>query len=81
MINSEWYQHTTESDIKEGFCYSINIERPAGKIDDIVQWCKLNFADGWCWHIHRYSSPTSPGSYTFFLNNNVDYMSFVLKYG
>ena len=63
------------------FNYSVNIERPAGDIDGIVQWCKLNFADGWRWHINCFSTPTTPGSYTFFLNNNADYMAFVLKYG
>jgi len=63
------------------FNYSVNIERPAGDIDGIVQWCKLNFEDGWRWHINCFSTPSTPGSYTFFLNNNADYMAFVLKYG
>ena len=65
----------------EGFRYAINIERPAGKVDAIVQWCTLNFDDNWRWQICRSSSATFPGNYTFFFNNNVDYMAFVLKYG
>ena len=65
----------------EGFEHAINIERSTGSIDDIIAWCKTNFADGWRWQIIRSSSPTKPGSYTFFFNNNADYMAFVLKYG
>jgi hypothetical protein len=29
----------------EGFNHAINIERGTGSIDDIIAWCKTNFAD------------------------------------
>jgi hypothetical protein len=65
----------------EGFSHAIAIERNSGEVDSVILWCKTNFEDTWRWQICRSSSPRQPGHYTFFFNNNSDYMAFVLKYG
>jgi len=73
------YMDLLKTDV--GYQHAIAIERASGEVDSVIAWCKTNFEDSWRWQICRSSSPTNPGHYAFFFNNNSDYMAFVLKYG
>ena len=82
MIDENLYkQYTDLIKTGEGFEYALEIQRPAGEIDAIYDWCKANFEEGWRWQILRSSSKSDNGRYIFFFHNRSDYLTFVLKYG
>ena len=64
----------------ESFQYSINISKPFGSLDSIIEWAKQELSDEWRWQVVRTSSNQAPGSYIFYFDSELDYLAFTMKF-
>lgn len=76
-------QLTTEQyhvKLKESFHHAREINKPFGEIEPILEWCKRELRDDWRWQLIDVSSPSTPGRYIFYFNDDKDYFAFALKW-
>jgi len=66
--------------IGESFRYSREIDKPFGKLDQIVDWCKKETRDEWRWQLVEVSSDLRPGRYIFYFDDERDLLAFVMKW-
>jgi len=64
----------------ESFRYSREIDKPFGKLDQIVDWCKQETRDEWRWQLVEVSSDLRPGRYIFYFDDERDLLAFVMKW-
>lgn len=67
-------------DKKLCFAYAKDISKPFGKLQEILDWAKINCKPGWKWQLVDPPSDIRPGRYIFFFNNERDYFAFCLKW-
>lgn len=65
---------------KESFKHAIEIGKPFGKLDQVIDWCKQNTSDEWRWQLIQISSDHAPGRYIFYFDSEKDYCAFLLKW-
>jgi hypothetical protein len=63
------------------FNHAIEIAKPTGILDSILDWCRTEMQDtSWRWQMRSISTPTDPGHYIFYFNNERDYLAFLLRW-
>jgi hypothetical protein len=63
------------------FRYALEVNKPWGGLDYIVEWCKSEMQDpSWRWQLVESSTNLRPGRYIFYFNNSRDYCAFKLKW-
>lgn len=65
---------------KESFRHAVEIGKPFGKLDSVIDWCKQNTSDEWRWQLVQVSSDHAPGRYIFYFDSEKDYCAFLLKW-
>lgn len=65
---------------KESFRHAIEIFKPFGELDQVIDWCKHNMQAEWRWQLLQVSSDHAPGRYMFYFDSDQDCCAFVLKY-
>lgn len=70
-----------KNEIMVPFRFYQEIEKGAGIIDEVVDWCKSEISTEWRWQLLELSSSSRPGKYRFFFETERDYCSFLLKWG
>ena len=65
---------------EESFRYSREINKPFGKLDQIVDWCKQETRDEWRWQLVEVRSDLRPGRYIFYFDDERDLLAFVMKW-
>jgi len=65
---------------KTSFNYAMEIVKPFGVIESVLDWCKSELQDEWRWQLVEMSSDIKPGRYIFFFDDERDYLAFVLKW-
>ena len=57
----------------ESFNHSIEISKPFGSLDSIIEWAKNELSGEWRWQVIRTSSDRDPGRYLFYFDDESDY--------
>lgn len=65
---------------KDSFNHAVEISKPYGQIDNILDWAKAELTGDWRWQLIELSSFIRPGRYIFYFDNEKDYFAFVLKW-
>lgn len=65
---------------KESFNHSVEITKPFGKIDSIIDWCKSEMSMDWRWQLIEPSSDIRPGRYRFHFDSERDYCAFIMRW-
>lgn len=65
---------------KESFRHTREIYQPFGKLDDVINWCKVALEDEWRWQMIRSSTDREPGNYIFYFDSERDLLTFSLKW-
>lgn len=65
----------------EKWNHAREIKQPYGEIDTILDWCKREMSKDWRWQLVDVSTPSAPGRYIFYFDDNKDYFAFTLKWG
>jgi len=63
------------------FAHRVNVVRPFGQLQGILDWAKANCKPGWKWQLIDTPSDIRPGQYIFLFNDDKDYTNFLLKWG
>jgi len=64
----------------KSFTYSIEISKPFGVLESVLEWCKSELLAEWRWQLIDVSSDQRPGCYQFYFDSERDYLAFVLKW-
>lgn len=62
------------------FMFHVEIIKPFGTIESVVEWAKAEITGDWGWHIIETSSDRLPGRYAFYFNLGKDCCAFSLKW-
>ena len=62
------------------FDYAIEINKPRGTIENILDWSKQELTNEWRWQLVNSSSDGVLGRYIFYFDSEADYLAFVLKF-
>lgn len=62
------------------FPYTKEIQKPFGKLDDVIVWCKTEMQYEWRWELLEVSTDHRPGRYRFYFDNERDYCAFLLRW-
>lgn len=62
------------------FTYSIEISKPFGILESVLEWCKSELLAEWRWQLIDVSSDIRPGRYMFYFDSERDYFAFVIKW-
>lgn len=63
------------------FRYALEINKPWGGLDNVVEWCKTEMQDpSWRWQLVESSTSIHPGRYIFYFNDSRDFCAFKLKW-
>jgi hypothetical protein len=65
---------------KESFQHAVEITKPFGVIDFVINWCKAEMISDWRWQLIEISSDIKPGRYCFYFDSDRDYCAFLLKW-
>ena len=65
---------------KEGFNYATRITKPAGIIEQILDWTKREIPNEWRWQLVETSDRNHNGEYIFYFDSERDYLAFILKW-
>lgn len=71
---------TYEIRSRESFRHACEINKPFGRLDAIIDWCKSELVDTWRWQLINPSSDIRPGRYIFYFDSDRDYCAFVMKW-
>lgn len=66
---------------RDSFAHALDITKPWGVLEDIINWCKSECQDDWRWQLVDMSTDIRPGRYIFFFDGDKDYLAFMLKWG
>lgn len=80
LTNDDVFKQYTARE-KQQFNYAREISQPYKEIDNILDWCKRELNQEWRWQLIDVSSPSAPGRYIFYFDDNRDYFAFTLKWG
>jgi len=69
-----------KSRAKESFQHVMEIDKPYGVLETVLEWCKTNLQEDWRWQLVQVSSDKTPGHYTFYFDSERDYFTFVMKW-
>ena len=50
---------------QESFRHAVEIHKPFGGLDGVIDWCKQNMLDEWRWQLIQVSTDHTDGRYTF----------------
>jgi len=64
----------------DSFNHAVEIRKPYGVLDTVVDWCKQNLQDEWRWQLVQSSSSSFHGRYIFYFDDEKDYCVFLLKW-
>lgn len=62
------------------FRHTLEIAKPYGFLDNILDWCKSECISDWRWQLIDVSSDRRPGRYCFYFDSERDYLAFVIKW-
>lgn len=65
---------------RESFHHAQEIQKPFGKLDDVIDWCKTALEAEWRWQLIQPSSDKAPGRYIFYFDSERDYCAFSLRW-
>jgi hypothetical protein len=65
---------------KDSFNHATEIVKPFGVIERVLDWCKSELAGDWRWQLLEISSDIKPGRYKFYLDDERDYLAFLMKW-
>jgi hypothetical protein len=71
--------HNTRS--KESFRFALEIVKPWGGLEPILEWCKSELQQDWRWQMIDMSTDQRPGRYIFYFDGEQDCLAFTLKWG
>lgn len=64
----------------QGFNYAIRLVKPAGVIEQILDWTKRMIPNEWRWQLVETSDRTHNGEYIFYFDSERDYLAFIMKW-
>ena len=62
------------------FKHALEIHKPYGVLDSILEWTKTNVSGRWGWQLVRSSSSKQDGRYIFFFDDEQDILAFTLRW-
>ena len=65
---------------KEGFNYATRLTKPAGVIEQILDWTKREIPNEWRWQLVETSDSKHDGEYIFYFDSERDYLAFIMKW-
>jgi hypothetical protein len=65
---------------QESFAFAKEIQKPFGRLDEIIRWCEHELEGDWRWQLVQSSSNHAPGRYIFYFDSGRDHFAFVLKW-
>lgn len=65
---------------KQGFNFATRLVKPAGVIEQILDWTKREIPTEWRWQLIETSDRTHNGEYIFYFNDERDYLAFIMKW-
>ena len=70
--------HTSRD--KDSFRFAVEITKPWGRLEPILEWCKSETKDDWRWQMVDMSTDQRPGRYVFYFDGERDCLAFTLKW-
>ncbi len=64
----------------ESFHHATEIQRDFGKLDQVLNWCKIELVGDWRWQMTNSANMLQPGRYIFYFDSERDYLAFTLKW-
>lgn len=64
----------------ESFAFAKRVYKPYGQLGSVIEWCKTNLSHDWRWQMVSMPSPTTPGDYIFYFDNEQDCFKFTLRW-
>jgi hypothetical protein len=65
---------------RDSFNHALEIVKPFGVIEHVLNWCKSELRSDWRWQLLEMSSDRKPGRYMFYFDDERDYLAFVMKW-
>lgn len=65
---------------KASFAYTVDLTKPAGMIDHVLEWSREELSHEWRWTLVEVSAVHKPGRYTFYFDSERDYFAFIIKW-
>jgi hypothetical protein len=65
---------------RDSFAFAKETVKPAGVLEHILDWCKLELEADWRWQLVEISTDQRPGRYIFYFDGERDFLAFVLKW-
>ena len=65
---------------RDSFNHALEIVKPFGVIEHVLNWCKSESRSDWRWQLLEMSSDRKPGRYMFYFDDERDYLAFVMKW-
>jgi hypothetical protein len=76
LLKGSWSQSRDQN----SFCYAKEIVKEFGILEQVLDWCKQQLIDEWCWQLHEVSGDCRPGRYIFFFDSERDCLAFTMKW-
>lgn len=58
--------------------FRTDIQLPYGHLGEVVEWCRNNCVSEWKFHEHHNTVDTFDPEYTFYFENERDYVAFLI---
>lgn len=65
---------------RDSFLHALEIVKPFGEIERVLDWCKSEISYDWRWQLVDVSSDIRPGRYIFYFDSERDYLAFTMKW-
>ena len=65
---------------KDSFQFAVEISKPWGRLEPVLEWCKSELTDDWRWQMIDMSTDLKPGRYIFYFDGERDCLAFTLKW-
>jgi hypothetical protein len=65
---------------RDSFNHALEIVKSFGVIEHVLNWCKSELRSDWRWQLLEMSSDSKPGRYIFYIDDERDYLAFVMKW-
>ena len=65
---------------RDSFDHAIEIVKPYGQIDAVLEWAKTELQGDWRWQMVEMSSLQRPGRYIFYFDKESDLLALTIKW-
>ena len=72
--------HQIDHRSAESFAYAREIQKPWGKLEPVLRWCRSEITGEWRWQMVDMSTRDYGGRYIFYFDVERDAVAFVMKW-